>query len=96
MSRFLIKFDGTDEQLEGDYASVDEARNAAISILGEYLQKTPEFAYRQHWRVDVRDHAQRLVFHVIVATVAAPPPINWESFDKKPSTYIKDGRPLGR
>ena len=77
MAKFFIKFDGApDDEQEAEYASVDEARNAAIMLLGGYLQEHPEFAYQQHWRVDLRDHAHRMVAHVIVATVAAPPPIN--------------------
>lgn len=95
MPRFFISFDGADEgPQEADYASLDEARNAAIVLLGGYLQEHPEFAYNRHWRVDVRDHAQRLLAHVIVATVDAPSFINWESFEKRPSTYKKDSRPL--
>ena len=85
MAKFYIKFDGaSDGEKELDFASVDEARNAAIVLLGGYLQEHPEFAYERHWRVDLRDHARRLVYHVIIATVAAAPRINWESFDHKP------------
>lgn len=95
MPRFFIEFDGAEGgPVEAQYASAEEARNAAIVRLGGYLQEHPEFAYQRHWRVDIRDHAQHLVAHVIVATVNAPPPINWESFDRLPSTYRKDSRPL--
>ena len=88
MPKFYIRFDGaTDGDIEADYQSLSDARNAAVKMLGGYLQKHPEYAYQRHWRVDVRDHAQRLLAHVIVATVEAPPPINWESFDKLPEAY---------
>ena len=88
MAKYYIKFDGAPEdEQEADYASADEARNAAVMLLGAYLQEHPEYAFQRHWRVDVRDHARRLVTHVIVATVDAPPPINWESFAERPEGY---------
>ena len=82
MARFYIDMDGDEPDEVGvDVASLDEARNEAIVRLGGYLRERPDFAYRRHWRVDVKDHAHRLMLHVIVATVVAPPPINRDSFD---------------
>lgn len=82
MPRFYIDLDGAiKDEVGTDFASVDEARNAAIQRLGEYLQVDPAFAYARHWRVDVRDSSRRLLLHVIVGTVVAPPPINKASFE---------------
>ena len=82
MPRYYIDFDGAEQDVEGqDFADNDAARNAAIELLGTYLQHHPEYAYARHWRVDVKDSARRLLFHVIVGTIVAPPPINFASFD---------------
>jgi hypothetical protein len=82
MSRYFIDFDGSPPDGEGaDYASLDDARNAAIAGLGARLQADPSYALNRHWRVDVRDADHRLLLHVIVATVEAPRPLNRESYD---------------
>ena len=83
MPFFYIDLDGATKDEQGtEFATVDDARNAAIERLGAYLQRHPEFAYARHWRVDVRDSSMRLLLHVIVGTVVAAPPINWASFDQ--------------
>jgi hypothetical protein len=82
MPRFYIDFDGATQDEGGqDFPDSEAARNAAVERLGVYLQDHPEFAYSRHWRVDVRDSARRLVLHVIVSTVQAPPPINFASYE---------------
>ena len=81
MPRFYIDLDGAEQDQDGaEFPSLDAARNAAIERLGVYLQAHPDFAYSRHWRVDVRDSSRRLLLHVIVGTVIAPPPINKASF----------------
>lgn len=81
MPLFSIKLDGSESPVvEEDFAGVDEARNAAVSILGSYLQEHPEYANNRHWRVDLKDHRGRLVLHVVVATVEAPLPLNVASY----------------
>lgn len=82
MPRFYIDLDGAEQDEEGrEFPSLEEARNAAIERLGLYLQKHPDFAYHQHWRVDVKDSSRRLLLHVIVGTILAPPFINKASFE---------------
>ena len=82
MSSYNIESPGPGgSETERDFASPEAARDAAITMLGEYLQHHPDFAYQKHWRVDVRDHSRRLLMHVMVATVDAPPPINFRSFE---------------
>lgn len=82
MPRYFIAFDGSGQpDLERDFSSTDAARDAAVVLLGEYLQQHPEFAYNRHWRVDLKNHDRRLLLHVMVATVDAPPPLNFRSFE---------------
>ena len=82
MPIYSIEMDGTREDpVSAEYESLEQARNAAIVLLGGYLQEHPVFAYERHWRVDVKDQAGRLLLHVIVATVDAPGFINWQSFE---------------
>ncbi len=82
MARYFISFDrsGADE-IEREFATLEDARNAAVAMLGHYLQTHPEFAYNKHWRVDLKDQSHRLLLHVTVATVDAPPPLNFRSFE---------------
>lgn len=82
MAIYFIKFDGAEEyERQVEHPSIAEARNDAVAMLGGYLQEHPEFAYERHWRVDLFDESRRLLLHVIVATVDAPKPLNWASFD---------------
>ena len=82
MAHYYIVFDGTGgAELKRDLPSPDAARDAAVIELGKYLQAHPEFAYSRHWRVDVKDADRRLLLHVMVATVDAPPPLNFRSFE---------------
>jgi len=81
MPLFSINLDGSaSPAVEEEFAGVDEARNAAIKILGAYLQEHPEYAINRHWRVDLTDHRGRLLLHVVVATVEAPLPLNVASY----------------
>ena len=82
MALYFIVFDGPGGgELERDFPSREAARDGAISLFGQYLYEHPEYAYKNHWRVDLRDHDRRLLLHVIVASVDAPPPLNFRSVE---------------
>ena len=82
MATYIIRFDGSDgQELQTEDVSLEQARNRAIGVLGEYLQENPQYAYERHWRVDLLDPSRRLLLHVIVATVEAAKPLNRASFE---------------
>ena len=72
MSRYFFDLIGIDEDDVGsEFRSDGEARNAAITYLGEYLQDYPGYAIQGHWQVDVYDQDRVLLFNVVVSTVDA-------------------------
>jgi hypothetical protein len=86
LARYYIDLDGAEPDREGaDFASVEDARNAAIVRLGAYLQEHPEYAVERHWRVDLKDSGQRLLLHVIVATVDAARALNRTTYEAPPT-----------
>nr|WP_207105723.1 hypothetical protein [Sphingomonas sp. CFBP 8760] len=48
---------------------LDEARNAAVRYLGEYLSSHPGFADEGHWQLNVENDVGQSLLHVIIATV---------------------------
>ncbi len=48
---------------------LNEARNAAIRYLGQYLSEHPGFADEGHWQLNVENDVGQSLIHVIVATV---------------------------
>jgi len=48
---------------------LDEARNAAVRHLGEYLSNHPGFAGEGHWQLNVENDVGQSLLHVIIATV---------------------------
>lgn len=72
MKRYFFDMQGVDVDNVGfEFDSDDEARNAAIVYLGEYLRDEPGYASQGHWQVDVFDEARKPVFNIVVATVDA-------------------------
>lgn len=50
-------------------ANLEDARNAAVRFLGQYLSDHPTFADEGHWRLNVEDEAGTVLTTVVVATV---------------------------
>ncbi len=48
---------------------LDEARNAAVRYLGQYLTNHPGFAGDGHWQLNVENEVGQSLLHIIVATV---------------------------
>lgn len=70
MARYFFDMIGIDvDDIGLECATPGEARNAAISYLGEYLRDFPDYASQGHWQVDVRDEDRNPIFNVVVATV---------------------------
>jgi hypothetical protein len=70
VERYFFDMVGVDRDDMGfEYSTPGEARNSAISYLGEYLRDFPEYARQGHWQVDVFDKDRNLIFNVVVATV---------------------------
>jgi hypothetical protein len=70
MARYFFDMAGVDvDDIGLECATLGDARNAAISYLGEYLRDFPEYASQGHWQVDVCDNDRNPIFNVVVATV---------------------------
>lgn len=70
MARYFFDMIGIDvDDIGLECENIGEARNAAISYLGEYLRDFPEYASQGHWQVDVCDEDHQPLFNVVVATV---------------------------
>lgn len=70
MARYFFDMVGVDvDDIGVECATPGEARNAAISYLGEYLRDFPDYANEGHWQVDVHDEYRRPIFNIVVATV---------------------------
>lgn len=70
MPQFFFNFSGRDRDVMGENcATLDDARNSAIRLLGAYLADHPGYADEGHWRVQVEDDLRRPLLTVIVAAV---------------------------
>lgn len=70
MARYFFDMVGIDvDDIGIECVTPGEARNAAISYLGEYLRDFPDYANEGHWQVDVYDENRLPIFNVVVATV---------------------------
>lgn len=70
MARYFFDMVGIDvDDIGTECATLGEARNAAISYLGEYLRDFPKYASEGHWQVNVCGEDKMPIFNVVVATV---------------------------
>jgi hypothetical protein len=70
VARYFFDMVGVDvDDIGAECSSPGEARNAAISYLGEYLRDFPEYASEGHWQVNVYGEDKIPIFNVVVATV---------------------------
>ncbi|GAA3712091.1 hypothetical protein GCM10022268_21260 [Sphingomonas cynarae] len=57
------------ERIPVEAEGLDDARNAAVRYLGEYLSSHPGFADEGHWQLNVENDVGQSLLHVIIATV---------------------------
>jgi hypothetical protein len=70
VAKYFFDMVGVDvDDIGTECATLGDARNAAISYLGEYLRDFPEYASEGHWQVNVCGEDRMPIFNVVVATV---------------------------
>ncbi len=70
MTTYYLRLSGPGpDRVPVEAEGLDEARNAAVRYLGEYLSSHPGFADEGHWQLNVENDVGQSLMHIIVATV---------------------------
>ncbi len=70
MTTYYLKLMGPGrDRVPVEADGLNEARNAAIRYLGEYLSTHPGYADEGHWQLHVENEVGQSLIHVIIATV---------------------------
>lgn len=73
MARYFFNVAGEpDDDAGAEFDTFEQARIAAVGLLGAYLQQNPGYVSEGHWRVDVTNEAKTLLMKLVVAMVDAP------------------------
>ncbi len=70
MNTYHLRLTGpSQDRMAIEAEGLDEARNAAVRYLGQYLSAHPGFASEGHWQLNVENDVGQSLLHIIVATV---------------------------